>query len=139
VRPDRAYFGEKDWQQLQLVRRMVAALHLPLEIVGVPTVREPDGLALSSRNRFLTATERSRASRLHAVLSATSRMLAAGGTTDGVLADARNELTQAGFALDYLALVDGAMLTPVPNARPGSRLVAAARLGAVRLIDNVGV
>jgi pantoate--beta-alanine ligase len=139
VRPDRAYFGEKDWQQLQVVRRMVADLHLPLEIVGVPTVREPDGLALSSRNRFLTATERSRASRLHAVLSATSRVLAAGGTTDGVLADARNELTQAGFALDYLALVDGATLTPVPNARPGSRLVAAARLGAVRLIDNVGV
>src|ERR1043166_1755306 len=68
VRPDRAYFGEKDWQQLQVVRRMVADLHLPLEIIGVQTVREADGLAMSSRNRFLTAEERATASRLHAVL-----------------------------------------------------------------------
>ena len=73
VRPDRAYFGEKDWQQLQVVRRMVADLHLPLEIVGVPTVREPDGLALSSRNRFLTAADRAVAPRLFAVLQATAR------------------------------------------------------------------
>ena len=78
VRPDRAYFGEKDWQQLQVVRRMVADLHLPLEIVGVPTVREPDGLALSSRNRFLTAADRAVAPRLFAVLQATSRELAIG-------------------------------------------------------------
>jgi pantoate--beta-alanine ligase len=139
VRPDGAYFGEKDWQQLQVVRRMVADLQLPLEIVGVPTVREPDGLALSSRNRFLTAAERGRASRLHAVLSAASRVLPARGPADGVLAGARDELTQAGFALDYLALVDGPTLAALPVARPGARLVAAARLGAVRLIDNVGV
>jgi pantoate--beta-alanine ligase len=139
VRPDCAYFGEKDWQQLQVVRRMVADLQLPLEIVGVPTVREPDGLALSSRNRFLTAAERGRASRLHAVLSAASRVLAARGPADGVLAGARDELTQAGFALDYLALVDGPTLAALPAAQPGARLVAAARLGAVRLIDNVEV
>ncbi len=139
VRPDRAYFGEKDWQQLQVVRRMVADLHLPLEIVGVPTVREPDGLALSSRNRFLTEAERSRAPRLHAVLIATSRVLAAGDAADEALADARGELTQAGFALDYLAMVDGPTLTPLSAARAGSRLIAAARLGSVRLIDNVAV
>ena len=118
VRPDRAYFGEKDWQQLQVVRRMVADLQLPLEIVGVATVREPDGLALSSRNRFLTAGERSHASRLHAVLSADVARARGGGPADGVLADARDELTQAGFALDYLALVDGPTLAPLPAAGP---------------------
>jgi pantoate--beta-alanine ligase len=139
VRADRAYFGEKDWQQLQVVRRMVADLHLPLEIVGVPTVREPDGLALSSRNRFLTEGERRRAPQLHAVLSRTSRVLAAGGPADGVLADARRALTRAEFALDYLELVDGSTLAPLSAALPGSRLVVAARLGTVRLIDNVAV
>jgi pantoate--beta-alanine ligase len=139
VRPDRAYFGEKDWQQLQVVRRMVTDLHLPLEIVGVPTVREPDGLALSSRNRFLTAEERRHAPRLYSVLSATSRVLASGGPADGVLAAARRELVQAGFALDYLALVDGPTLVPLPAARVGSRLMVAAQLGSVRLIDNVAV
>jgi pantoate--beta-alanine ligase len=136
VRADRAYFGEKDWQQLQVVRRMVADLHLPLEIIGVPTVREPDGLALSSRNRFLTEDEHNRAPRLHAVLSATSRVLAAGGPAEGVL---ERVLAQAGFAPDYLALVDGQTLAPLAAALPGSRLVAAARLGSVRLIDNVAV
>jgi pantoate--beta-alanine ligase len=139
VQPDRAYFGEKDWQQLQVVRRMVADLHLPLEIVGVPTVREPDGLAMSSRNRFLTVEQRRRAPRLYAVLSATSRLLVSGGLANGILADARCELTQAGFAVDYLALVDGPTLMPLPAARPRSRLIAAARLGSVRLIDNVAV
>jgi pantoate--beta-alanine ligase len=139
VRPDQAYFGEKDWQQVQVVRRMVTDLHLPLAIVGVPTVREPDGLALSSRNRFLTNEDRKRAPRLHAVLDATSRALAAGDAADRVIADAGNYLMQAGFALDYLALVDGPTLAPLPAVHPGSRLITAARLGAVRLIDNVAV
>ena len=139
VRPDRAYFGEKDWQQLQVVRRMVADLHLPLAIIGVPTVREPDGLALSSRNRFLTAEERKRAPRLHAVLSATARALAAGAAPERPLADARDALTQAGFLFDYLALVDGPTLAPLAMAVPGARLITAARLGSVRLIDNVAV
>src|SRR5580692_12157049 len=137
VRPDRAYFGEKDWQQLQVVTRMVADLHLPLEIIGVPTVRESDGLALSSRNRYLTAEERRRAPRLHAVLRATASVLAAGGAADGALADARTEVMQAGFVPDYLALVDGPTLAPLPRACAGSRLVTAAQLGAVRLIDNI--
>ncbi len=139
VRPDRAYFGEKDWQQLQVVRRMVADLHLPLEIVGVPTVREPDGLALSSRNQFLSREQRNVAPRLHAVLDAAAGALASGGTADAVLADARHTLADAGFALDYLALVDGATLRSQPAARTGARLIVAASLGSVRLIDNVAV
>jgi pantoate--beta-alanine ligase len=139
VRPDRAYFGEKDWQQLQVVQRMVADLHLPLAIVGMPTVREPDGLALSSRNRFLTEEERQRAPLLHAALSGTSRALAAGAAAEGELANAAGELQQAGFRLDYLALVDGPTLAPIARAVPGARLIAAARLGSVRLIDNVAV
>ena len=139
VRPDRAYFGEKDWQQLQVVRRMVTDLHLPLEVVGVSTVREPDGLALSSRNRFLTAEDRERAPVLHGVLRGASRALAAGDAAHVVLADARAELTRAGFVVDYLALVDGPTLLPLPVAQQGSRLVVAARTGLVRLIDNVAV
>jgi len=138
VRPDRAFFGEKDWQQLQVVSRMVADLLLPLKIVGVPTVREPDGLALSSRNRFLTAEDRRRAPRLHEVLLGLSRAMAKGAGADAV-ADARQELTRSGFAVDYLALVDGQTLAPLNTAQEGSRLVAAARIGSVRLIDNLGI
>jgi pantoate--beta-alanine ligase len=139
VRPDRAYFGEKDWQQLQVVRRMVADLLLPLEIIGVPTVREPDGLALSSRNRFLGSEQRVVAPRLHGVLRTTADALAAGGAADAVLADARRSLSEIGFAVDYLALVDGASLQALPVARRGARLIAAAALGSVRLLDNVAV
>src|SRR5271166_5001095 len=85
VRPDRAYFGEKDWQQVQVVSRMVADLRLPLEIVGVPTVREPDGLALSSRNRFLSPEERRQAPRLFATMKAAAHRLARGEAADPVL------------------------------------------------------
>jgi pantoate--beta-alanine ligase len=138
VRPDRAYFGEKDWQQLQVVRRMVADLHLPLEIIGVPTVREPDGLALSSRNRFLTEQERATAPLLYGALSAVARALATGSQVDAALTDARAELSNAGFSTDYLALVDGGTMQPLQTVQPGSRLIAAARLGSVRLIDNLG-
>ena len=137
VRPDRACFGEKDWQQLQVVRRMVTDLHLPLDIVGVPTVREPDGLALSSRNRFLTEAERERAPLLHAVLVQLARALAASGTAQGLLAEARRELNDAGFGVEYLALVDATTLRELAAWRPGSRLIVAARLGSVRLIDNI--
>ena len=138
VRPDRAYFGEKDWQQLQVVRRMVADLHLPLEIIGVPTVREPDGLALSSRNRFLTEQERATAPLLYDVLSSLARALAEGSPADAALADARGRLSDAGFEVDYLALVDGVTMQALHEVRPGSRLLAAARLGSVRLLDNLG-
>jgi pantoate--beta-alanine ligase len=139
VRPDRAYFGEKDWQQLQVVRRMVADLHLPLEIIGVQTMREPDGLALSSRNRFLTEQERATAPLLHDVLSALARALTTGSQADVALADARAELSNADFAIDYLALVDGVTMQALQMVQPGSRLIAAARLGSVRLIDNLGL
>ena len=138
VRPDRAYFGEKDWQQLQVVRRMVADLHLPLEIVGVTTVRQPDGLALSSRNRFLTKEERATAPRLYDALRTLARALAECAPADAALADARGRLSSAGFAVDYLALVDGVTMQALPEVRPGSRLIAAARLGSVRLLDNLG-
>ena len=139
VQPDRAYFGEKDWQQLQVVKRMVADLFLPLEVVGVPVVRAPDGLALSSRNRFLSEAERAVAPRLHAVLRAVGNVLAAGGPAREPLAAARRDLTHDGFAVDYVELVDGPTLAPLPAARSGARLIAAARLGTVRLIDNVAV
>jgi pantoate--beta-alanine ligase len=139
VRPDRAYFGEKDWQQLQVVKRMVADLLLPLAIVGVETVREADGLALSSRNRFLSESERAVAPRLHAALRATATRVAAGEAAAAPLAEAQATLAADGFAVNYFALVDGASLAPIDAASPGARLVAAAKLGSVRLLDNVPV
>jgi pantoate--beta-alanine ligase len=139
VRPDRAYFGEKDWQQLQVVRRMVTDLLLPLEIVGVETVREADGLALSSRNRFLTAKDRATAPVLIGVLRAAAERLLTGEAADAVLPQSRDRLAKQGFDLDYLALVEGTTLAPIDHAAPGARLVAAARLGSVRLLDNIGL
>jgi pantoate--beta-alanine ligase len=135
VRPDRAYFGEKDWQQLQVVKRMVADLLLPLAIVGIETVREPDGVAMSSRNRFLSASERDQAPALIQVLRATAARLAAGA--DERLSDATGQLEAAGFDVDYLALVDGPTLAAIERSRPGARLIAAAKLGSVRLLDNI--
>jgi pantoate--beta-alanine ligase len=139
VRPDRAYFGEKDWQQLQVVRQMVADLLLPLEIVGVETVREPDGLAMSSRNRFLSAAERATAPEVYATLQQTRSVLARGVPVPDALATARDALLRAGFSVDYLALVDGTSLAPTDTPLPGARLILAGRLGTVRLLDNVGV
>ena len=137
VRPDRAYFGEKDWQQLQVVKRMVADLLLPLEIVGVETVREPDGLAMSSRNRFLTAAERAVAPALVEAMRDAVLRLRNGSTADQALAAARDALSAKGFTLDYLALVDGPTLTPLDTPAPSARLIAAAKLGSVRLLDNI--
>lgn len=137
VRPDTAYFGEKDWQQLQVVRRMADDLHLPVEVIGVPTARADDGLALSSRNQFLTAEERGRAPRLYGVLTDTARAIAAGKPVGRPLDAARETLGREGFGVDYLALVDGRSLTRLKAPRPGARLIAAARLGPVRLLDNV--
>ncbi len=136
VRPDRAVFGEKDWQQLQVVRRLVADLDLNVEIVGVVTRRDPDGLALSSRNVYLTPDERARAVVLPHALEAAARGVALGRPR--ALAGARAALEAAGFAIDYLALVDAERLTAPEPARP-RRLLVAARIGATRLIDNVAV
>jgi len=115
VRPHRAYFGEKDWQQLQLVRDMVEALFIDTEIVPCPTVREPDGLAMSSRNALLPEEHRRLAPRLHSVLTA-------GGSVEGMTA----MLEAAGFEVDYVE-------------RWGKRLLGAVRIGKVRLIDNVEI
>jgi pantoate--beta-alanine ligase len=128
TKPDAAYFGEKDYQQLTLIRRMVRDLSLPVEIVGVPTVREPDGLALSSRNRYLTPAQREQALAL-------SRALRAGAsqdTGDAVLAAAAKELQ--GIDVDYLELRDPSLLEK-PETGP-ARLLVAARIGTTRLIDN---
>jgi pantoate--beta-alanine ligase len=139
VRPDRAYFGEKDWQQLQVIKRMVADLLLPLEIVGIETVREADGLAMSSRNRFLSAEQRSKAPALIRTLRATAERLTSAEAAPGALTGARAALADQGFGIDYFALVEGPSLMPIEHAAPGARLIAAAKLGSVRLLDNIAV
>lgn len=132
-----AMFGEKDWQQLQVIRQVVRDLDMPVRIIGCPTVREPDGLAMSSRNRFLGAADRARAAALPAALRAAAARMAGGGPPPAVLAETEAGLTAAGFALDYLALVEPASLRAIADA-PG-RLIVAARLGGVRLLDNMAV
>jgi pantoate--beta-alanine ligase len=139
VRPDTAYFGQKDWQQLQVVQRMVADLLLPLKIVGIPTVREPDGLALSSRNGFLEPAQRAIAPRLFAILQSVASALAGSCSVADVLAVARRDLTADGFVVDYVALVEGTSLGQLQTVEAGARLIAAARLGSVRLLDNMAV
>ncbi len=138
VRPTLALFGKKDWQQLQVVRRMVADLDFGIEIVGVPTRRDADGLALSSRNIYLSTDERARAVALPRALGEAARRIARGAATDDALAEARGVVEVAGFAVDYLALVDAERLTDAAPDRP-RRLLAAARIGTTRLIDNMAV
>ncbi|HEX8381771.1 MAG TPA: pantoate--beta-alanine ligase [Sphingomonas sp.] len=138
VRPDCACFGEKDFQQLAVVRRMAADLDLAVQVVAVPTMREADGLALSSRNVYLSPDERVRAPALPRALEAAARAIAAGDPVEAVLGRAGAALAAAGFVVDYVALVDaGTLGDPVPG-RP-RRLLAAARMGATRLIDNMAV
>ena len=139
VGAETAYFGEKDWQQLQVVRRMASDLHLPVAVVGVETVREADGLALSSRNRYLSPGERARAPALAQVLGRAAAALAVGAAASSVLAEARASLSADGFGVEYFALVDGPSLRAVTDVAAGARLIAAARLGPVRLLDNVAV
>lgn len=139
--PDRAFFGEKDYQQLQVIRRMVRDLDVPVDIRGVETVREGDGLALSSRNRRLDATRRRIAPELARVLHDTASVLADGATAaDPELEKGRWRLLDAGFdGVDYLDLRDAETLEPLQRADRPARLLAAAWLGDVRLIDNVPV
>jgi pantoate--beta-alanine ligase len=135
--PDRAYFGEKDFQQLQVVRRMVRDLSIPVAIVAVPTIREADGLAMSSRNRYLSPAQRKMASALPQVMHETVAELRAGVVAAPILANAKSRLHQAGFdRVDYLELCDETTLQPIPIARAPSRLFVAAYLGTTRLIDN---
>lgn len=134
--PHAAYFGEKDYQQLILVNEMVRDLDMPVEIVGVPTVRESDGLALSSRNRYLSEAERKLATTISAALAAGSHVATGGG--EAILTTAREVLATAPeIELDYLEL-RGRGLQEAPERGPG-RLLVAARIGDTRLIDNVGV
>ena len=130
-----AVFGEKDWQQLQVVRRVVADLDLPIAIIGHPTVREADGLACSSRNQRLTPDQRALAPMLPAEMRRALTRIAAGAPHEAVLAEAAAALATAGFVPDYLSLVQPDTLLPWTGA-PG-RLLAAARLGDVRLLDNM--
>ncbi|MFN3370037.1 MAG: pantoate--beta-alanine ligase [Sphingomonadaceae bacterium] len=134
--PDVAVFGEKDWQQLAVIRRLVADLDLPIEILGCPTVREPDGLAMSSRNAYLTPEARVVAAALPRTLDAAARAIAAGADVGETLATAIASLRSAGFKPDYLELADEATLQPLAHMAPGARLFVAARLGETRLIDN---
>ncbi len=126
VRPDIALFGEKDWQQLQVIRRMVADLDMGIDIIGVPTEREADGLAMSSRNAYLSGADRKAAVALPNALTAAASALAEGRNEAVILDHARAEITGAGFEIDYIE-------------RRDDRLLAAARIGTTRLIDNFPV
>lgn len=137
---DVALFGEKDFQQLQVVRRMATDLNLPTEIVGCPTVREEDGLALSSRNVRLSAEDRLRSAALPRALLAAARRLEAGAPLAETLAEAEDAILAAGFArVEYLELRAEAGLAPLAVPDRPARLLAAAWMGEVRLIDNVPV
>jgi pantoate--beta-alanine ligase len=140
VRPDVALFGEKDFQQLAVIRRMVADLGLGIEIVGVPTVRDRDGLALSSRNAYLSSEERQGAVSLPRALETARQAIVDGHPIATVLAEADEALRAAGFdRIDYVALVDAETLEPLGSASGTMRLIAAAVIGKTRLIDNLAV
>ena len=140
VRPGVAVFGEKDFQQLVVIRRMVTDLNIPVEIVGVPTVREADGLALSSRNAYLSSDERSRAAALPRALGAARSSILDGSSVATSLRGAKQALVDAGFLrIDYVALADASTLEPVDQPRGEMRLLAAAVIGTTRLIDNLPV
>ncbi|HEY9080647.1 pantoate--beta-alanine ligase [Magnetovibrio sp.] len=139
---DRAFFGEKDYQQLQVIKILARDLCIPTIIEGVPTVREADGLALSSRNAYLSAAERLTAPKLNAVLRRTANEFRAGGAGEALSRAAERELSALGFGpVDYVAIVDAATLQPLErydDQRP-ARVLAAAKLGRTRLIDNIAV
>jgi pantoate--beta-alanine ligase len=137
--PDFAVFGEKDYQQLRVIERLVSDLDIPVRIDSVAIVREPDGLALSSRNGYLTADERSLAPALYRAITVAAEAVAGGGSPAEQEEQARADLLSSGFAeVDYVAVRDAETLGPFDPARAG-RVLAAARLGRARLIDNVPV
>jgi pantoate--beta-alanine ligase len=140
ARPQVALFGEKDFQQLAVVRRMVSDLQMPVEVVGVPTVREEDGLALSSRNAYLSATERQQALALPRALEAARAAIRGGMPVFEALKEARASLRDGGFSrIDYFALVDAETLEPLEETGAHMRLIAAAAIGTTRLIDNLAI
>jgi pantoate--beta-alanine ligase len=138
--PDVAAFGEKDYQQLQVVTQLARDLDMAVKIIGVPIVREKDGLALSSRNVYLSAKERAIAPALHRVLADCAGKIARGKPIAGVMAEGRSVIERAGFALDYLEARHARTLAPIATIKDGPiRLLVAAKLGKTRLIDNVAV
>ncbi len=138
--PDIAVFGEKDYQQLLVVKRLVLDLNIPVEIVGAPIVREEDGLALSSRNAYLSPAERNTAPLLYRTISEIAAELAKGDGADAAALAGRFKLEAAGFRIDYVAVRDPNTLKPLSGpVQPGARVLAAAYLGKTRLIDNVAV
>jgi pantoate--beta-alanine ligase len=141
ARPHLAVFGEKDYQQLQIIRRLAVDLHLGVEVVGMPIVREPDGLAMSSRNAYLSAAERTRALALSRGLGAARARWAAGERTGETLRDAvRAELRAGDVREDYVELVDPSTLEPLARAeRADARLLVAGFVGKTRLIDNTAI
>ncbi|MGH7088695.1 MAG: pantoate--beta-alanine ligase, partial [Stellaceae bacterium] len=140
ARPDIACFGEKDFQQLQIVRRLVRDLDLEVRIEPVPIVREADGLALSSRNAYLSPAERAAAPALHRVLREAAARVASGREPRVAEAEAEAALAAAGFTkVDYVAAVDPETLAPLDRLDRPARILAAAWLGSTRLIDNLAV
>jgi len=140
VAPDFAMFGEKDYQQLKVVTAMARDLDLPLRVIGVPTVRETDGLALSSRNAYLTPAERAAAPTLYRVLKDCATLIKARQPIGEVIADARAAIERAGFLVDYLEARHAETLAPIASLTDGPiRLLVAAKLGRTRLIDNIAV
>ncbi len=140
VKPDIALFGEKDFQQLAVIRRMSDDLGLGVEIAAVPTVRDEDGLALSSRNAYLSADERKRAVALPRALAAARDAILSGEPVEAALTAAKEAIRAAGFSsIDYVALVDAGTLEPLDEPRGAMRLIAAATIGGTRLIDNIAV
>jgi pantoate--beta-alanine ligase len=138
--PDIAVFGEKDYQQLKVVTQLARDLDLKCRILGVPIVREPDGLALSSRNRYLSPSERQAAPMLYRALKECAGKVAAGAPLDAVLDYGRNAIARAGLQLDYFEARNADTLKPLTGASGEPiRLLAAARIGTTRLIDNVAV
>lgn len=135
-----ALFGEKDWQQLTVIRRLVTDLDIPVEVIGVPTMREADGLALSSRNAYLSAADRAVAPALYRALGAVAEGLRAGKGAEELCHRASADLLTAGFAsVDYVEVRDAHSLAPLAHPTRPARILGAARLGATRLIDNIGV
>lgn len=140
VRPDFALFGQKDYQQLRVVTQMAKDLDLGVKVIGIPTVREKDGLAMSSRNVYLSAAERAAAPVLNRVLKVSAARIKRGEPIEMVMEEGSSEISRAGFKLDYLEARHALSLKPVASAKDGPiRLLVAAKIGKTRLIDNMGV
>jgi pantoate--beta-alanine ligase len=140
AQPDVAVFGEKDYQQLQVIKTLVRDLDIPVEVVGAPTLRDPDGLAMSSRNAYLTPGQRAVAPALNRALGEAARSVANGAPASEATAKARADLLAAGFdKVDYVEVRDAETLKPVEHPTRPARVIAAAWLGKARLIDNVAV